>query len=84
MNIIYMFYMFSRDTLANSGLFVGCFGLAVAAHLQLGHLHVSCVCREAVAHALNGLLVVGLLLLQRADHVLHLALACQEALYTVL
>lgn len=57
-------YMFSRDTLAKSKLFGGCFGFAVIAYLQLGHFHVSCVCREAAAHALNGLLVVGLLLLQ--------------------
>lgn len=65
-----------------SGL-LGCsFGFPVGPCFDLGHLHICRgVGREAGAHALDGLLVSRPLLLQRADHVLHLALPRQEVLH---
>lgn len=74
----------SRGSCWKSRLFGGSFGFAVAAHLHVGQLHIGSICGKAVAHALDSLLIVGFLLLQRPDHVLHLALVCQEALHTAL
>lgn len=65
-----------------SGL-LGCgFGIPVGPCFDLGHLHICRgVGREAGAHAFDGLLVSRPLLLQSADHVLHLALPRQEVLH---
>lgn len=50
--------------------------------LDVGHLHIGeYIRREARAHALDCLLVGRPLLLQRADHVLHFALAGKEILH---